>query len=65
MATYQLLKPTVIDGIKLCKGILVGDGTPYPYDGPPTEDMELITGDVNYDPTIKGPKVDDKGDVDI
>jgi hypothetical protein len=65
LATYKLLKPAVIDGIALGTGILIGDGTPYPFSGSPTADMELITGDVNFDPTTKGPKVDDRGDTDI
>jgi hypothetical protein len=65
MATYRLLRATVIDGVRLSEGILIGDGTPYPYDVPPTVFMELVPGDVNFDPTTKGPRVDDGKDTNF
>ena len=65
MATYKLTASAVVDGITFGPGLLIGDGTPYPYSGNPTSDMELVTGDVNFDPTVKGPKTDDRGDTDI
>jgi hypothetical protein len=62
VATYKLLSATVVDGVQLSAGLLIGDGTPYPFTGAPTAEMELVVGDVNYDPTTKGPAVDDRRD---